>query len=108
MPLTQQYLLDLIAPPIVTCIWWLFSRGTATVFQGGKISERTKAGLQRARAKGKRLGRPPLSAAKREKLRGALSAGKSWRATSVVTGIPYSTVQKHARALGYAPTGRIE
>jgi hypothetical protein len=42
MPLTQQYLLDLFAPPIVACIWWLFSHGTATVFQGGRVSERTK------------------------------------------------------------------
>lgn len=42
MPLIQQYLLDLIAPPVVTCVWWLFSRGTATVLQGGSVSERTK------------------------------------------------------------------
>src|SRR6266853_1363392 len=34
-----------------------------------KISERTKAGLERARAKGKRLGRAPFSAANRAKLR---------------------------------------
>jgi DNA invertase Pin-like site-specific DNA recombinase len=68
-----------------------------------KISERTKAGLERARAKGKRLGRPPFSAAKREKLQAALDTGKSWRAVSAETGIPFSTVQKHARALGYSP-----
>jgi hypothetical protein len=42
MPLMQQYLLDLVAPPIVTSLWWLFSRGTATVLQGGAVSERTK------------------------------------------------------------------
>jgi DNA invertase Pin-like site-specific DNA recombinase len=68
-----------------------------------KISERTKAGLERARAKGKRLGRPPLSATKREKLRAALASGQSWRAASTATGIPYSTIQKHARALGFSP-----
>jgi DNA invertase Pin-like site-specific DNA recombinase len=72
-----------------------------------KISERTKAGLERARAKGKRLGRPPLSAAKREKLRAVLETGTSWRSASAMTGIPYSTVQKHARALGYFPPERL-
>jgi DNA invertase Pin-like site-specific DNA recombinase len=71
-----------------------------------KISERTKAGLERARAKGKRLGRPPFSAAGRDKLRTALATGKSWRAVSASTGIPYSTVQKHAREMGYVPPGR--
>ena len=45
MPLMRQYLLDLVAPPIVTCVWWFFSRGTATVFQGGRVSERTKRWL---------------------------------------------------------------
>ena len=68
-----------------------------------KISERTKAGLERARASGKRLGRAPFSARDREKLRMALDAGKTWYAASVATGIPYSTVKKHARALGYSP-----
>ncbi len=42
MPLMQQYLLDLIAPPVLATLWWFFSRGTATVFQGGSVSERTK------------------------------------------------------------------
>ena len=68
-----------------------------------KISERTKAGLERARARGKRLGRAPFSALNSEKLRMALDAGQNWHAASVATGIPYSTVKKHARALGYAP-----
>jgi DNA invertase Pin-like site-specific DNA recombinase len=71
-----------------------------------KISERTKAGLDRARASGKRLGRAPLSAANRDKLRMALDTGKPWHAVSVATGIPYSTVKKHARALGYSPPER--
>jgi len=42
MPLWQQYLLDLIAPPVGASIWWLFSRGTATAIQGGTVSERTR------------------------------------------------------------------
>jgi DNA invertase Pin-like site-specific DNA recombinase len=68
-----------------------------------KISERTKAGLERARANGKRLGRTPFSALNREKLRMVLDAGESWHAASRATGIPYSTVKKHARVLGYSP-----
>jgi DNA invertase Pin-like site-specific DNA recombinase len=71
-----------------------------------KISERTKAGLERARAKGKRLGRAPFSRAAEEKLRAALDTGKNWHRVSRSTGIPYSTVKKHARALGYEPPGR--
>ena len=71
-----------------------------------KISERTKAGLERARAKGKRLGRPPFSATDRNKLIAALDTGKSWRAVSGATGLPFSTVQKHARLLGYSPPTR--
>lgn len=68
-----------------------------------KISERTKAGLERARAKGKRLGRTPFSAGNREKLRMALDTGMSWHAASVAIRIPYATVRKHARLLGYEP-----
>lgn len=72
-----------------------------------KISQRTKAGLERARALGKVLGRPKFGDGDREKLRAALDGGKSWRAVSIATRIPYSTVKKHARALGYEPPGRV-
>jgi len=70
------------------------------------LSERIKAGLERARAKGKRLGRKPFSRAQRKELRGALDAGANWHRVSRSTGIPYSTVKKHARALGYEAPGR--
>jgi len=68
-----------------------------------KISQRTKAGLEQARAKGKILGRPKFSNGDRDKLRIALDSGGSWHAVSIATKIPYSTVKKHARALGYTP-----
>jgi DNA invertase Pin-like site-specific DNA recombinase len=68
-----------------------------------KISQRTKAGLERARAKGKVLGRPKFSDGDREKLRTALDSGDSWHTVSKKIRIPYSTVKKHARALGYKP-----
>src|SRR5271166_3888320 len=68
-----------------------------------KISQRTKAGLERARARGRVLGRPKLSDGDRNKLVAALETGDSWHAVSRKTRIPYSTVKKHARALGYHP-----
>jgi DNA invertase Pin-like site-specific DNA recombinase len=72
-----------------------------------KISQRTKAGLERARAMGKRLGRPPFSAGDRYKLRTALETGDSWHAVRIAMRIPYSTVKKHARKLGYQPRRRL-
>ena len=71
-----------------------------------KISARTKAGLERARANGKRLGRPGFSDGDKEKLRKALDTGDSWHAVSRKLRMPYSTVKKHARALGYEPPQR--
>jgi DNA invertase Pin-like site-specific DNA recombinase len=68
-----------------------------------KISQRTKAGLERARAEGKILGRPKFSEDDRAKLRKALGTGESWHAASKKTRIPYATVKKHARAMGYEP-----
>src|ERR1700719_878445 len=68
-----------------------------------KISQRTKAGLERARAKGKQIGRPELPARDRETLQTALASGESWHAVSRKTRIPYATVKKHARAMGYEP-----
>ena len=68
-----------------------------------KISQRTKAGLERARANGIVLGRPKFSDGDRQRLRVALDKGGSWHAVSVATKIPYSTVKKHARLLGYEP-----
>jgi hypothetical protein len=42
LPLWQQIALDLFAPPILTALWWLQSRGWAGFAQGGALSERTK------------------------------------------------------------------
>ena len=72
-----------------------------------KISQRTKAGLERARARGKVLGRPRFSDGDRSKLVAALQTGDSWHAVSRKTRIPYSTVKKHARKLGYEPRSRL-
>src|SRR6201987_5954522 len=71
-----------------------------------KISQRTKDGLERVRARGKVLGRPKFSDGDREKLRMALDSGESWHAVSKKTRIPYATVKKHAREMGYEPRWR--
>ena len=42
MPLIQQVLLDLTAPPILALLWWLFSRTWAGIVQGGSVSDMTK------------------------------------------------------------------
>jgi hypothetical protein len=52
---------------------------------------------------GKPLGRPKFSDGERARLRAALDNGDSWHAVSIATKIPYSTVKKHARAIGYEP-----
>jgi hypothetical protein len=53
------------------------------------------------------LGRPRFSDGDRNKLRIALDKGGSWHAISVETRIPYATVKKHARAMGYKPAQRL-
>lgn len=68
-----------------------------------KISKRIKAGMRRARAKGKRFGRAPFSVEQRKKLQTGLNTGANWNKVSRQTGIPYSTVKKHARQMGYEP-----
>jgi hypothetical protein len=40
--LGQQFLLDLIAPPVLACLWWLGSRGWAQQVQGGQVSDQTR------------------------------------------------------------------
>ena len=42
MPLTEQYLLDLIAPPIGAVAWWILSRGWADLVQLGNVSDTTQ------------------------------------------------------------------
>jgi uncharacterized protein YerC len=48
-----------------------------------------------------------ISVADRERLGIALKTGKPWHAVSQETGIPYTTVKKHARLMGYQPNRRI-
>jgi hypothetical protein len=51
----------------------------------------------------KRLRQLKLSDGDLQKLPAVLGTGTSWLAVSRATKIPYSTVKKHARLMGYEP-----
>jgi DNA invertase Pin-like site-specific DNA recombinase len=64
-----------------------------------RISERVSAGLERARAKGKRLGRPQRSDITAGQIRELRGAGKSWRGIAKHLAMPLSTVVDVARRI---------
>lgn len=59
-----------------------------------KISENTKAGLEKARRKGRRLGRPPLGEKDKAAILETFNSLNSLRATAKKLNKPYSTVKK--------------
>ena len=69
--------------------------GVFAEFERAMIRERVRAGLQRAVAQGRRLGRPPMDAAKDRAIRAALRKGKaSVRSIAETVGVGPSTVQR--------------
>lgn len=42
LPISQQILLDLIAPPVLAAVWRFKASGWARAVQGGKVSEETR------------------------------------------------------------------
>jgi DNA invertase Pin-like site-specific DNA recombinase len=60
-----------------------------------KIGERTRAGMARARAQGKRIGRPTLKPALQQKIAKQLAAGLSAYAVAKQLGIDAHTVAKY-------------
>jgi DNA invertase Pin-like site-specific DNA recombinase len=67
--------------------------GAVAELERSLIAERVKAGLRNARAKGKRLGRPPVivDAARIASLR---AHGRSWREIVAETGLSKGTAQR--------------
>ena len=61
-----------------------------------KIGERTRAGIARARAQGKRIGRPALSPTVRQKIAKQLGKGLSAYAVAKQLGIDAHTVAKYS------------
>ena len=68
--------------------------GVFAEFERAMIRERINAGLARARAEGKRLGRPPVAEAVAEGVLEALAAGQGIRATARRSGISAGTVRR--------------
>jgi DNA invertase Pin-like site-specific DNA recombinase len=69
----------------------------------GMIRERVNAGLDRARAQGKTLGRPTLEAPKADHVRSLLAAGKSIRKTAEEAGVSVGMVHKIKATATEAP-----
>ena len=42
IPISQMILLDILVPPIGTCVWWLMAHGWAGLVQLGRPSETTR------------------------------------------------------------------
>ena len=63
------------------------------------IVERVRSGLARAKAQGKRLGRPKLSPAKEHAVRAALEAGKGMSAIAREQHVGAGTVLRISRAM---------
>jgi DNA invertase Pin-like site-specific DNA recombinase len=69
--------------------------GAMAEFERSLIQERVRAGLRNARAKGKRLGRPP-SGADPVRIAALRASGASWRAISHEMGVGIATLYRAA------------
>ena len=65
-----------------------------------KISERTKAGMSRAKAKGIKIGRPKLGIELRQKIAQRAATGETTNAIAKALGVDRHTVAKYACANG--------
>jgi DNA invertase Pin-like site-specific DNA recombinase len=72
--------------------------GVFAEFERAMIQERVHAGLARARAQGKRLGRPPVSARTVAKVQAIRATGKGMLAIAKQLGIGVGTVQRIVKA----------
>ena len=61
--------------------------GVFAEFERSILQERTKAGIERARASGKRIGRPPVPPITVKKIKALRASGLSLRAISKQTGV---------------------
>jgi DNA invertase Pin-like site-specific DNA recombinase len=68
--------------------------GVFAEFERAMIQSRVKAGLARARANGRKLGRPKISAGVESDIRAALSNGNGIRKVAAALGVGVGTVQR--------------
>jgi DNA invertase Pin-like site-specific DNA recombinase len=66
-------------------------------FERSIIQSRIKAGIERSRANGTRMGRPPTPPIKLDAIQKRLRDGQSVRATAKATGVSTATVQRAKR-----------
>ncbi len=71
--------------------------GAVAELERSLIVERVKAGLRNARAKGKRLGRPP-KALDRAKIAYLRAQGVGWKRIAVELGVGVGTIHKASRS----------
>lgn len=72
--------------------------GVFAEFERSMIQARVKAGLERARARGKKLGRPKVSSSTEAKILAARSTGRGIRKIARELGVGVSVVQRVCRA----------
>lgn len=89
----SQPQLDTTNPDRVALIAWTAEVAKQEI---AMISERTKAGIRRARSEGKTLGRPRVNASS-EEVRALRAEGLSWARISKKLGIARSTAQSYAQ-----------
>jgi DNA invertase Pin-like site-specific DNA recombinase len=71
--------------------------GVFAEFERAMIAERVRAGLARARANGKILGRPKMAKATEDAIRRPLAEGVGIRKVAAMIGVGTGTVQRIAR-----------
>ncbi len=47
LPISQQFVIVIVGPPVMAALWWMVSRGYGEAVQGGSVSERTKSRQRR-------------------------------------------------------------
>lgn len=77
-------------------------------FERALISERSKLGIAKARAEGKRLGRPPLEGVDHGKIALLRAQERSWRAIAKEVGVSYSTVRRSVLGLSRKRQGHVD
>jgi DNA invertase Pin-like site-specific DNA recombinase len=78
--------------------------GAVAELERSLIVERVKAGLRNARAKGRRLGRPPIFVSQ-NRIDTLREAGASWRAIAKEIGVGLGTVHRIAQQRSKIPCG---
>ena len=73
--------------------------GVFSEFEKMLIASRVVAGVERARAKGVRIGRPPVAPIRLDRVRKALRDGQSIRAVAKATGVSTATVMRTKRSM---------